>query len=125
MDGLRVQRDDLTVYYRLVGLQPRAATAIPWVHPGEVLVLPGPKLDSLLVLDDQRPVAVELQLVGPVWALRQPLHDLRAMGVTNAGDFCVGRERRARTGRFLFFFAGMGWIGARCYVVPSGWTCHS
>ena len=35
------------------------------------------KLDPLLVRDDQCPVAVELQLVDPLVALGEPLHDLR------------------------------------------------
>jgi L-lactate permease len=48
------------------------------------------------------------------------------MGVMNAGGrLRIVAERTARTGRSFFFFAGMGAIGARCYVVPSGWTCHS
>ena len=33
------------------------------------------------------------------------------MGVTNAGDFRVSEERRACTGRLLFFLAGMGLDG--------------
>src|SRR5688572_9684964 len=74
---LSVQRDDLTVDHRQVGLQPRACPRDSRIHPGEVLVLPGPELDALLVLDDQRPVAVELQLVGPVVALGPALDDLR------------------------------------------------
>jgi hypothetical protein len=37
---LSVQRDDLTVYYGLVGIQPLACRRDAPVHPGEVLVLP-------------------------------------------------------------------------------------
>ena len=47
----------------------------------------GRNLDSLLVLDDQRPVAVELQLVDPVVALGQPLDDLRGHGRDERGRF--------------------------------------
>ena len=98
----------------------------PRIHAREVLVLPGPKLDPLPVLDDQRPVAVELQLVGPVVAPGERLHDLGGhWRDERRGGFRVDAEREARTGCFLFFFAGMGAIGARCYFVPSGWTCHS
>ena len=58
-----------------------------------------------LVLDDQRPVAVELQLVDPVVALGELLHDLRGHGRDERRRFPrrVG-ARAARTGRFLFFF---------------------
>ena len=82
---LSVKRDDLAVDYCLVGLQPQACRRDLPVHPGEVLVLPRPKLDSLLVLDDQRPVAIELQLVDPVVALGEPLHDLRGHGRDERG----------------------------------------
>src|SRR5688572_12593160 len=91
---LSVQRDDLTVHYRLVGVQPQARRRDSPVHPAEVLVLPGSKLDSLPVLDDQGPVAVELQLVDPVVALRQLLHDLRGHGRDERGA-CPLRCRAA------------------------------
>ena len=101
---LSVQRDDLTVDYCLVGIQPQACRRDSRIHPGEVLVLPRPKLDSLLVLDDQRPVAVELQLVDPVVALGQRFTTCAAMGVTNAGLVRCGVERLPFGGGPRFFF---------------------
>src|SRR5687767_11688249 len=86
---LSIERDDLTIDHRLVGVQPRACRRDSRIHPGDVLVLPGPELDSLLVLDDQRPVAVELQLVDPVVALGQPLHDLRSDRGDERGSLSV------------------------------------
>src|SRR5688572_4041804 len=91
---LSIKRDDLTVDYCLVGLQPLAGRRDSRIHPGEVLVLPGSKLNSLLVLDDQRPVAVELQLVHPVIALSEPGHDLGGHGRDERGRY--PRRCRAR-----------------------------
>jgi hypothetical protein len=73
---LHVQRDNLTIHHCLIGVQLEACRHQSRVHPREILVLPRPDLDMIVVLDDQGSVAVELQLVGPVVALREPLHDL-------------------------------------------------
>ena len=101
-----VQRDDLAVHDHLVGLQPRARRRDGPIHPGEVVVLSRPKLDSLLVLDDQRPIAIELQLVYPVVAFRETLHDLRSYGRNERREVSAWvRNAGTRTGRLLFFFA--------------------
>src|SRR4026207_970423 len=92
--ALSVQRDDLTVYNCLVCIQSRACRRDPPVHAGEVLVLPGPKLDSVPVLDDQGPVAVELQLVDPVVALGEALDHLGGHGRDERGAYPLRSRRR-------------------------------
>ena len=98
------------------------------VHPREVLVLPGPKLDSQLVLDDQRPVAVELQLVDPLVALRSFFTTCAAMGVTNAGLVRCGVERLPFGGDPRFFFVvfiGNEWTPLRRYFGTFTCRCTS
>src|SRR5688572_24501224 len=61
----------------LIGVQLETCRRDPRVHPREILVLPGPDLDAVVVLQDEGSVPVELQLVEPLVALREPLDDLR------------------------------------------------
>jgi hypothetical protein len=85
-------------------IAPQARCRDSPIHPGEVLVLPGAKLDVLLVLDDRRAVAIELQLVDPLVAFGRRLMTWAAVGVTNAGLVRCGVERLPFGGGPRFFF---------------------
>ena len=120
---LSVQRDDLTVDYCLVGIQPQARRRDSPIHPSEVLVLPGPKLDLLQVLDDQRPVAVELQLVDPVVALGEALDDLRGHGRDERGRLPRRRRAQGLLGPPLVFLRWHGLNRERTEQI--GYVTHS
>jgi hypothetical protein len=66
-----VDSDDLSVDHSLARLNPPPSRGDRRVRLRQIFVIPRPNLQTLSVLHEQRTVAVELDLVGPLVAFRE------------------------------------------------------
>ena len=75
--AVRVDRDDFAVDRRLPGVELSRRRRDARIGRREVLVVARANLDAVAVLDDERPVPVELDLVEPLVAVGQLVDDAR------------------------------------------------
>jgi len=64
-----IQGHDLPVEYHLVRPQISSRRGDSRVHARQVFVVPGPDLNAVASLNQQRSVAIEFQLIQPVFSL--------------------------------------------------------
>ena len=80
-----VDRDDLAIEYRLIRTQATPGGGHRRIRDREILVVPRSDPDSLPVFQEERTVAIELDFVHPVRALRELAHDPGGHGLDEGG----------------------------------------
>jgi hypothetical protein len=81
-----IERDDLPVEQRPLGVQGQPGGADGRVGPGEILVVPRAECNPLAVLQQQGAVPVELDLVGPLEPFGQRRDGLGGHGRDKRGS---------------------------------------